>query len=229
MVPASSAREDAFRRYVCDVNHDINDINDDITAASATISRLGTPIHDTMRARRGVMEGCSAQPLEPLRVDTGAEILKVILFGSRTTGLIDAALAIQWIFTGSTPHAQSSRYSLDRRRARNPVNFHWIEAARAIQWIFTGSTPHAQSSGYSLDRGRASNPVDIHWIDAARAIQWIFTGSTPRAQSSGYSLDRRRTRNPVDIHWIDAARAIQWIFTGSRPREQSTIPGRAIQ
>lgn len=33
------------------------------------------------------MEGCSAQPLEPLHVDTGAEILKVILFGACTTGL----------------------------------------------------------------------------------------------------------------------------------------------
>ncbi|KAF8173318.1 hypothetical protein BJ912DRAFT_931985 [Pholiota molesta] len=51
---------------------------------------------------------------------------------------IDAARAIQWIFT-------------DRGRTSNPVDIHWIDAARAIQWIFTGST-------------RANNPVDFHWI-----------------------------------------------------------------
>lgn len=49
--PASTAHDDAFRRYVCDINHDLNDINDDITAASANSHVPGTPIHDTMRVR----------------------------------------------------------------------------------------------------------------------------------------------------------------------------------
>ncbi|KAF8169241.1 hypothetical protein BJ912DRAFT_933938 [Pholiota molesta] len=70
---------------------------------------------------------------------------------------IDAARAIQWIFTGSRPHEQSSGYSLDRRRASNPVDIHWIDAARTIQWISTGFFTPAHAP-------HGTDPVNIHWL-----------------------------------------------------------------